>query len=394
MRSPSEVQEDKSLVMNGGVQRITHEVLEDTGIARDAADDVAAIVRSGRTAYWGGGPHSKQFERAFAASANRKLGFFHNSGTAALQTALFALGVSDGTPVALSDSGFVASLNVIYHLRARPVFLPTAPETLLCQHDVSEWVSGEDIHTALVTHFFGNVLDIAAVFESSGAEYLVEDAGQAHGATLRGRPVGSYGTIGSFAGSHKKLVTAGQGGINVYDDEDVDFRMRTYAHHGHGAGENLYPGYNFRGGEMEATLALAALDDLPRRVAARNRTAEVIVEVLDKAGIPTARTSRELDCTPAWFDVPVLLDERWLGHRDWLVDILRRDGLELWKYPALISLPWVKPYMLHHGWWGDREEELLRVERRIWDRVVVIPTQISAEDGRLVAEALAEILSE
>ncbi|WP_154814086.1 DegT/DnrJ/EryC1/StrS family aminotransferase [Actinophytocola xinjiangensis] len=393
MRNPAQVQADSSLVMNGGPRRITHELVEDTGIAVTAADDVADIVRTGRTVYWGGGPRSKRLEREFADHIGRSMAFFHNSGTAALQTALFALGVTDGTPVAITDSGFVASLNVIQHLRARPVFLPTAPETLLCQEDVSDWVDGVDVHTALLTHFFGNVLDAPATFASTGAEYLVEDAGQAHGATLRGRPVGSFGDIGSFAGSHKKLVTSGQGGLNVYDDPTIDFRMRAYAHHGHSQGENIYPGYNFRGGEMEATLGLAALADLPTRVAARNRTAAAITEILEKAGLTVARTPAGLDCTPAWFDVPVLLDESWLGHRDWLIDVLRQDGIELWKYPALIALPWVKPYMANHGWWGEREEELLRVERRLWDRLVLIPTQISAEDGRVVAEALAEILS-
>lgn len=360
----------------------------------DAAERVADVVRTGRTVHWGGGPAAHELERRFAAHTGRSRAFFHNSGTAALQTALFALGVTDGSNVAVTNSGFVASVNVIYHLRARPVFLPTDPATLVCYPEVAEWVDGLDIHTALVTHFFGNVVDVPAVSKSTQAQYLVEDGGQAHGATLFGKPVGSFGDIGSFAGSLKKLVTAGQGGINVFDDPDIEQRMRVYAHHGkQGRYDELFPGYNFRGGEMEATLALVALDRLDERVNARNSTAAAICAVLEEAGIPFARVPKDLDCSASWFDVGIVLDESWLGHRDWLVDTLEADGIPLWRYPSLIGLPWMKPYLQAHRWWTDREEQLQRSEQRLWDRVVLIATQTSAEDGAKVAAALAEVLA-
>ncbi len=394
MREPRQVREDKTLVVNGGKPRIADSLPEDSGIMVSAAEDVAAVVRTGRTVHWGGGPAARELERRFAARIGRSRAFFHNSGTAALQTALFALGVSDGTPVAVSNSGFVASVNVIYHLRARPVFLPTDPQTMVCRHDVRDYGDGIDIHTALITHFFGNVVDIPALRVSLAPQYLVEDAGQAHGATLNGKPVGSFGEIGSFAGSLKKLVTAGQGGLNVFDDPEVERRMRVYAHHGkEGKYDELFPGYNFRGGEMEATLALAALDDLDARVERRNRTAAAICAVLDQAGIPFARVPRGTDCTPAWFDVAVLLDESWLGHRNWLIETLEADGIPLWRYSSLIGLPWVKPYMSAHGWWTDRDEEVLRAEQRLWDRLVLIATQTTPADGQRIAVALAEVMT-
>ncbi|MFE7331410.1 DegT/DnrJ/EryC1/StrS family aminotransferase [Streptomyces sp. NPDC057565] len=393
MRHPDELKQDRSLAINGGTPRFDELPWEDTGIVAEAADDVAALIRTRRTVYWGGGPHSKRLEADFAALIGRDRAFFHQSGTAALQTALFALGVDEGTPVALSDSGFVASLNAIYHLRARPVFLPTHPDTLQCVDDVAEWTDGTPVHTALITHFFGNVADVEAIRSSSGAQYLVEDGGQAHGATLRGKPVGSYGEIGSFAGSTKKLVTAGQGGLNVYDGPDIDWRMRTYGHHGKsGNFEGVFPGYNFRGGEIEAILAHAALRQLPERVAARNATADAMFEIFDDAGIRTARPAVGLDCTPAWFDVALVLDEEWAGHRDWLVDALVAEGIPGWHYPALIGMPWVKPWMTSRGWWGEREEHILGTERALWDRTLVLGTQMSPQDARRIAAATAELL--
>lgn len=381
--------------MNGGSPRFSELPDEDTGIVAEAADDVGQLIRTRRTVHWGGGPHSKRLEEEFAALIGRRHAFFHNSGTAALQTALFAVGVEPGagTPVALSDSGFVASVNVVHHLGARPLFLPTDPDTLLCVDDVSEWVAGSDPYASLITHFFGNVADVEAIHRSAGSRYLIEDGGQAHGAFLRGRPVGSYGDVGSFAGSTKKLVTAGQGGLNVHDDDTWHWRMRTYAHHGKsGNFEGVFPGYNFRGGEMEAILAHAAFLQLDERVAARNRTADAMFAVFDEAGVRTARPAAGLDCSPAWFDVAVVLDEEWLGHRDWLVEALVAEGIPGWHYPALIAMPWVKPWMAAHGWWGEREEHLLRSETGLWDRTFVLGTQMSAADAGRVARATVEIL--
>lgn len=393
MRQPNEVRRDRSLAINGGQSRFVTLPDEDTGIVAEAADEIAALVRTRRTVHWGGGPHTRRLEADFAALIGRKHAFFHNSGTAALQTALFSLGVEDGTPVAVSDSGFVASLNVIYHLRARPVFLPTAEDTLQCVDDVSPWTAGAEIHTALITHFFGNVADVEAIWRSSRARFLVEDGGQAHGAKLRGRPVGSFGTVGSFAGSTKKLVTAGQGGLNVHDDDEVHWRMRTYAHHGKsGNFEGIFPGYNFRGGEMEAILAHAALTRLTERVAERNRTAEVMFKIFDEAGIKTARPAPRLDCSPAWFDIAIVLDDEWCGHRDWLVEALVAEGIPGWYYPALIGMPWVRPWMQSNGWWGDREMHLLETEKALWDRTLVLGAQMSPADAERIASATAEIL--
>lgn len=394
MRAPSEVARSVKLAINGSSPRLVEMPREATGIATSAAADVAAVVESGRTVYWGGGPAAKKLEREFAASIGRRAAFFHSSGTAALQTALFSVGVEEGDEVALSNSGFVASLNVVYHLRARPVFLPTDPQTLVCRPGLPDAVDAHTIKAAMVTHFFGNVVDVPRMRAALPGVAFIEDAGQAHGAYLRGQPVGSFSDVGSFAGSHKKLVTAGQGGLNVFDDESVEWRMRTYAHHGKaGNFEGEFPGYNFRGGEMEAVLASAALAELGERVAARNRTAAAIRAVLDDAGIPSASVAPTLDCSPSWFDVPIVLSGEWSApDRDWLVDALAAENVPAWRYPSLISLRWVEGYMRARGWWAEREDALRAAEARLWDRVFVLGTQMSEDAGRRSAEVIVEML--
>ncbi|MBA3534043.1 MAG: hypothetical protein H0T73_19150, partial [Ardenticatenales bacterium] len=81
------------------------------------------------------------------------------------------------------------------------------------------------------------------------------------------------------------------------------------------------------------------------------------------------------------------------GSRDWLVETLKLEGVPAWNYPALIEMPWVKPWMQANHWWNDREEELLRYESKLWSRVFVVGSQMSPTDARICGEKVAELLT-
>lgn len=342
--------------------------------------------------YWGGGPKVQRFEQAFADLLGKKHCFFHSSGSSALITALFATECGPRRPVVIGSSGFVAAINAVYHNRARPVFLATDPQTLQATDVGYEQV--EDQPAALVlTHFLGNLVDVPRIASAVAADRVIEDAGQAHGARLDGVLAGSMSDIGSFAGSHKKLVTAGQGGSNVTDDAVLHARMRMVGHHGKASrsvGE--VPGYNFRGGEMEAVLAFHAMQRLDERVAARQSTASAVETVLGEAGVTVARTLGPR-AQPAWFDVALILPEEWRSHRDWLVRALKAENVPVATYPSLIEMPWVKPWMRAEGWWSDREEDLLTAERDLWGRVVVLGAQLTPQDGARCATVITDLLT-
>ncbi|OZG50847.1 degT/dnrJ/eryC1/strS aminotransferase [Bombiscardovia coagulans] len=109
MLLPSKVLTNPNLIINGGSPTIQKRITEDTGIDTQAFLEVAEVVKSGHTQYWGGGPKTHSLEKSFAKYVGREFAFFHNSGTAALQTALFASGVNEGDSVAVTSSGFIAS---------------------------------------------------------------------------------------------------------------------------------------------------------------------------------------------------------------------------------------------------------------------------------------------
>lgn len=390
---PKDVLLSRALVVNGGAPPIVESLpFEDPGIPVRAADAVADVVRTGRTNYWGGGPKAKELEAAIAVWLGRKFAFFHSSGSSALITAVFAAEATDGRRVVLGSSGFVAAINAVYHNRARPFFLPTDPETL--QATADGYVADQNQPAALLlTHFLGNLVDVPGIASAVGANRVIEDAGQAQGARLDGRLAGSIGDIGSLAGSHKKLITAGQGGLNVTNDPILLHRMRTVGHHGKGArrvGE--FPGYNFRGGEMEAVLALCSLTELDQRVALRNETAHAIQQTLIASGIAPVGTLGDR-AAPSWFDVALVLPQEWRPHRDSLIRVLQAENIPADTYPSLIEMPWVKPWMESMGWWDDYHEGLLQHEGELWGRVIVIGTQMSPADGAVSGAALARVLT-
>ena len=381
MRPPEVVRGDPSLAANGGRAPRPEPRLE-YGVVTEAADAVADVVRSGITCYWRGGEKTRALEAVFAEKIGRRGAFFHTSGSGALISGLHALGAEYGTPVGISSAGFVASLNAVYHCRARPLFLPTDPATLVvsCESDPGFVVAPEIL---LVTQFFGNLIDIDRLRALWKPRAVLEDASQALGSWIHGVPVGSHGEVATFAGSVKKLLGSGTGGINVYDDPELGERMRILAHHGKGHRQYAeVPGFNFFGGEIEATLALAAMERLEDRATARNATGEAMLEVLSGAGLRCGRPPAGVDGFVAWFDVAVVLPDAWRGpHRDWLVAALQAEGVPAWFYPALIDMPWVKPWLEAEGWWSERDEDVLRHEKDLWDRTFVIATQMDPEDG-------------
>ncbi|RQW19079.1 hypothetical protein EH196_19240 [Bacillus sp. C1-1] len=392
LRQPDEIRNIKSLAINGGKASLELPY-EDTGICTNAADEVAKVVKSGKTSYWRGGPAAKKLEGKFARLIGKKSAFFHNSGSAALITGLKALNVREGENIAISSSGFISSLNAVYHAKGRPKFIPTDEKTLM-SHYPDEYNIPSDIKVSLITHFFGNVVDIDHIMMKTKAKYLLEDASQALGSKYNNKFVGSFGDVSTFAGSNRKLLGAGQGGINVYDDDNLGERMRTIGHHGKGNDIwSLTPGFNFRGGEMEATLGLASLEVLEEKIVLRNKSANSFANIVKSIGLTVAEVNNKIDCEVVWFDTPIILPIGWLKEdRDWLVKALNLEGVPAWIYPSLIETPWLQKWMKEKNWWGEEEENLLDYERNIWDRVFVVGSQMSEEDSIKCAYKISELM--
>lgn len=237
----------------------------------DERREVEEVLETGVLMRYGfDGPRGGRWKaRELEAELCRALGSRHaqvvSSGTAALTTALAALGVGAGDEVVLPTFTFVASFEAVLSVGAIPV-LADVDDTLTLSPEAARAALTPRTKVVMPVHMCGAMADLGA-FQALCDEkglWLLEDACQAVGGTYRGRALGTIGKAGCFSFDFVKTITCGEGGAVVTDDEEVWRRCDQYSDHGHdhlGAdrGGNLHPflGYNFRISELHAAVGLA-----------------------------------------------------------------------------------------------------------------------------------------
>lgn len=238
-------------------------------IGESERERVSDVLDSGHLA---DGPVVREFERAFADYCDTESGVATANGTAALRTALEAVGIGDGDAVVTTPFSFVASANAIRLCGARPVFADIDEATYTLDPESVEEVVAEtdDVAAILPVHLYGLPAEmgrLAEVAEEHGLT-LIEDAAQAHGATFEGTPVGSIGDVGCFSFYPTKNMTTGEGGMLVTGDPDIADRAARYVNHGradtdaHGY-EHVTVGRNLRLTSVAAGIGLEQLRKLP-----------------------------------------------------------------------------------------------------------------------------------
>lgn len=228
------------------------------------------------------GPHVDAFEAEIAERVGVAAALALASGTAALHLALLALGVGPGTVVPVSSMTFVASANAIIYTGARPVFVDSKeedgnvdPDLLISAVDALR-KGGERVSAAMTVDLFGrcaNYDQITAALESRGIP-LVEDAAEALGASIGGRPAGSFGSAAALSFNGNKIMTTSGGGMLLSDDAELIARARylsTQARQPVPWYEHTDIGYNYRLSNILAALGRGQLSRLDTMIARRRQ---------------------------------------------------------------------------------------------------------------------------
>jgi dTDP-4-amino-4,6-dideoxygalactose transaminase len=280
------------LAIFGGPRAVNTEYKE--GWRQVWPSDLEAILAAGsndiNTEAKGQGPIA-DFERQFAQLTGSRHALAMNSGTAALHSAYFALGVKPGAEVIVPGYTFFATAAPILQCGGRPVFCDVDPETLLADPDDVERRITSRTRAICVVHLWGNPAPMDRFVDIARRHNLglIEDCSHAHGALYRNRAVGSWGHIGCFSLQGPKAVSAGEGGIAVTDDPVLFDRMLALGHYGRlkgGQANNTFDtdflslGVKYRPhlyGILLATGSLARLPELNRR---RQRNYDILCEEL------------------------------------------------------------------------------------------------------------------
>jgi len=252
----------------------------------EEANAAAEVIRS----HWiVSGPRLADFEDRFAQECGVRHAIGVSSWTTGAFLVLHAWGIGPGDEIIVPSLTFIASVNVVAHTGARPVFVDVDP--LTWNIDPADVLRKITPHTKVVMPIdqLGLPSDIDAINDIARQYGLrvLEDAACAFGSRNRGRRIGSLAEVTVFSLHARKVISTGEGGMIVTDDDALAERLRRLRHQGmsisdyarHGAAPTLfetYPeiGYNFRITDIQAAIGLVQLGKLPAILEKRRLVAE------------------------------------------------------------------------------------------------------------------------
>jgi perosamine synthetase len=270
-------------------------------IGAEEEQAVLDVLRSGQLSL---GPRVPAFEELFASRVDASYASAVSSGTAGLQLALRAVGVSDGDEVVTSPLSFVASANVCVMERATPVFADIDPVTLTLDSQAAAAAVTDRTIAILPVHIFGYPADMAPL-EALGLP-IVEDACEALGARYAdGTAVGGRGHPAIFGFYANKQMTTGEGGIVTVGDLSIKERIDSERNQGRAPDMDWLDhdrlGFNFRLSDIACALGIAQLGRLEGMLADRRRVAELYYEGLSGVEGLTLPCTDRGDERRGWF---------------------------------------------------------------------------------------------
>ena len=175
------------------------------------------------------GPFVKEFEQKMSETVGRKFGIAVSNGTAALEIAAQALGITEGDEVIMPTFTIISCAMAITKLGAIPVLVDSDLHTWNMNVDEIEAKITEKTKAIMIVHLYGLPVEVDKVLELAQKYNLkvIEDAAEMHGQTYNGRPCGSFGDISTFSFYPNKHITTGEGGMVVTDDEELSDRCRS-----------------------------------------------------------------------------------------------------------------------------------------------------------------------
>lgn len=212
-----------------------------------------------------------QFEKEIAKKVGVKYAHCVCNGTAALKIALFGLGIKQGDEVITQSFTFIATVEAILELGAIPIITEIDKSLNMDPIDLEKKIS-KKTRAIIPVHMAGvaaKMDEITAIARKHNIPIL-EDSAQALGATYKGKNLGTIGNAGIYSLDIGKVITTGEGGILVTDDEKIFLKAREYSDHGHEQNPNVPRGedtrsrwgFNYKMTELQGAIGLAQLKKL------------------------------------------------------------------------------------------------------------------------------------
>ena len=259
-----------------------------------------------------GGPEDEAFEKEFAAYCGAGYCVGVGNGLDALMLILKALGIGPGDEVIVPSNTYIATALAVTYTGARPVLAEPDIRTFNIHPDLIEPMITEKTRAIMPVHLYGQACEMDLILKTAEKFGLkvIEDCAQAHGATYKGKKVGTFGVAAGFSFyPGKNLGALGDAGAVITDDPELAEKIRAMGNYGSDYKyHHIYKGNNSRLDEMQAALLRAKLPHLERMNADRRRIAKRYDEEIRNPKIIKPWVCGE--CEPVWHIYGIRCTER------------------------------------------------------------------------------------
>lgn len=307
---------------------------------------------------------TRELEKAICDYTGAKFCSMLPNGTLTLFSALAVLEIGQGDEVIVPDFTMIATANVVKLVGAKPVFVDIDRKSLCLDFEKTRQAITQNTKAIILVSMNGRCPQIEEFIALSKAIniFLIEDAAQSFGSKFKGKYFGTFGVFGSFSFSMPKIITMGQGGALITDDEELYRKLQKFKDFGKQAsGADNYEtlGYNLKITDLQSVFGLEQMKKIPWRVDRKKEIFNLYENLLkDTKEVEFIETSNE---TAPWF-IDILVPDP-----DDLGEFLKRNNIGTRKfYPTIHNLPFYNvqgnfensKYVSEHGLWLPSSSKL------------------------------------
>jgi len=225
------------------------------------------------------GKYIELFETKFAEFCNVKYGVSCSNGTTALHLALAVLNIGKDDEVIIPDFTMIATINSVLYTGAKPIVVDSEMQSWNMDVDKIEEKITEKTKVIMVVHTYGHPINMEKVNEIAKKHnlFVIEDAAEAHGAEFNGKKIGSLSDIACFSFYANKIITTGEGGMIVTNNEKYAERAKLLKNHAFTKPRFVHHeiGFNYRMTNIQAAIGLAQVENVDKLVEARIKNAQL-----------------------------------------------------------------------------------------------------------------------
>jgi perosamine synthetase len=357
-----------------------------------------------------------EFEEKFSKYCKADYGVSTNSGTAALHTAIAALGIKPGDEVIVPAYTYMATAMAILHQLAIPIFVDITLDTFAIDHQKIEQEITKKTKAIMAVHLFGHAAPLPELKEIAEKHdlFLIEDCAQALGAEVKGKKVGTWGTIGCFSFQEHKNMATGEGGMLITNDNNIAEIAKKIRHEGEEYSDGTSTarptsgkppleyktiGYNYRMSAFQAALGLVQLKKLDSFIEKRISNAKFFnnhLNDIDLLKLPICKKGYMHT-----YNNYVLLLKKYIEKGDEIQRLLKSEGIPVdIHYPVL---PKAKVFKDRIGFNANYPFSLAKAARleknytknfdcasKFVQSNLILPTNpnLSKKDLKLISEAM------